>query len=96
MSQCKNVLAALQRGERITPLDALERWGCMRLGARIWQLKREGHDIQERLVEANGKHFSEYWLEEPRRERIGATTDPRHDRPAATLFGDIGPTGFRE
>lgn len=35
-SQSVQIKAALLRGETLTPLDALRRFGCFRLGARIW------------------------------------------------------------
>ena len=46
MSQKSKILEALKRGETITPLDALNRFGCFRLGAQIFDLKAEGHDIE--------------------------------------------------
>ena len=49
-SQSERILHALQSGDRLTPMQAIQRFGCMRLAARIWDLKRDGHDIQERLV----------------------------------------------
>lgn len=37
--------------EGITPMDALREFGCMRLGARIWELKHEHNlPIQRELV----------------------------------------------
>lgn len=38
-----------QRGE-ITPLDAIRHFGCMRLAARIHDLRRAGHDIRDRKI----------------------------------------------
>lgn len=61
-SQEEDILAWLKIGHKITPLDALERFGCFRLGARIWQLKKYGHDIKTTMVEKNGKRFAEYSL----------------------------------
>ena len=49
-SQSDRILHALEQGDRLTPLDALSRFGCIRLAARIFDLRRGGHDIQERLV----------------------------------------------
>ena len=47
MNQTQNdmILVALKNGERITPLSALESFGCFRLSARIWDLRNEGHPI---------------------------------------------------
>ena len=45
MTQNEMVLEYLNDVGHITPLDAMREFGIMRLGARIWDLKREGHDI---------------------------------------------------
>jgi len=45
MTQTEHILQALQRGERLTPLDALNRFGCFRLAARVAELRVDGHDI---------------------------------------------------
>ena len=60
-SQSAQILAALERGEALTPLDALRDFGCMRLGARIWDLKRAGHDIDaDDVVTDTGKRVARY------------------------------------
>lgn len=59
-SQCDRLLAALQTGETITPLDALARFGCFRLAARVGELREAGHSIETDLVEFNGKHVASY------------------------------------
>ena len=64
MSQSKEILKALEAGERITPIDALNRFGCFRLSGRIKDLKNLGHDIKCHIVKGpNGKHYGEYYLE---------------------------------
>ena len=66
MSQSDDILKALQRGERLTPLDALTQYNCMRLASRISDLKREGHTIHTRTIKTpSGKSVSEYWMEIP-------------------------------
>lgn len=45
MTQKDRILNHLQVYGRITPLEALERYGVMRLGARIWDLRHEGYSI---------------------------------------------------
>ena len=73
LSQKERILRYLHAGNHITPLAALSLFGCLRLGARIWDLKQEGYNIHERLVDTDtGKHVSEYWL--PREERLRQTT----------------------
>ena len=60
-SQSAQILAALERGEALTPLDALRDFGCMRLGARIWDLKRAGHRIDaDEVVTDTGKRVARY------------------------------------
>jgi hypothetical protein len=54
MTQTELVLAALTKGEKLTPLDALRRFGCFRLGARIWDLKRAGYTISTEIIEVDG------------------------------------------
>jgi hypothetical protein len=49
-TQTDQILAHLKNGGTLTPLEALDKFGCFRLGARIWDLKREGHDIQTEFV----------------------------------------------
>ena len=61
-SQKKRILRYLLNGNSLTPLDALNQFGCFRLGARIWELRNEGYPVQMRLVEHNGKRFAEYYF----------------------------------
>lgn len=49
MSQNQTVLNHLQQYGSITPRDAYELYGIMRLGARIDNLKHAGHKIYTRL-----------------------------------------------
>ncbi len=63
-SQNTKILAYLENGGKITSLDALKKFGCMRLSARILDLKNQGHNIQSSFVkkESTGKKFKEYYL----------------------------------
>ena len=61
MSQNEWVLAALQEGP-ITPMDALRGCGCLRLAARVRELRQQGHNIVSTLVTENGKAFARYTL----------------------------------
>ena len=62
MSQEQWILEHLEKGFTITPLEALEKFGCFRLGARIYNLIRQGHDIRSNMVRHGKKHFAQYWL----------------------------------
>ena len=41
-SQCEKILVHLQAGKSINPIQALNLYGCFRLGARIYDLKKLG------------------------------------------------------
>lgn len=69
MTQCDRVLKYMQDFGTITPLQALGDLGVMRLGARIWDLRRDGHRITRRMVSGKNRYgeivsFAEYKLEE--------------------------------
>lgn len=63
-SQSAQIKAALLAGETLTPLDALKRFGCFRLGARIWELRHKcGMDIKAvRYITESGKTVAAYSL----------------------------------
>ena len=60
-TQCAAILAMLKRGP-ITPLDAIREAKCMRLAARIADLKAEGHNITMEMVTQGEKRFAKYSL----------------------------------
>ena len=63
-TQGGRILAHLLTGEALTALEALDRFGCSRLAARIEELKRGGWPIVSRLVETGGgKRVSSYWMD---------------------------------
>lgn len=55
-----------QRGDYgVTPLDALASVGSFRLGARIWELKAAGYDIETEMVAMpSGKRVARYRIHE--------------------------------
>lgn len=61
-SQTIQIKEHLLSGKSITPLEALNEYGCFRLGARIFDLKEQGLNIKTEMVERNGKRFAEYSL----------------------------------
>lgn len=61
ISQRDAIRSALEAGDRLTSLDALHRFGCLRLGARIFELRREGLAIESHNVQGEGyDHHTEY------------------------------------
>lgn len=64
-SQCAQILAYLKKGKKLTSLEALEKFGCMRLASRILDLREKGYNIKVMTVDTlTGKRVSQYWLEE--------------------------------
>lgn len=63
-SQTSQILEFMRAGNAITPLDALRLFGCMRLGARIYDLKQDGHVINTLIVKdgASGARYARYSL----------------------------------
>jgi hypothetical protein len=63
-------LRRLRDGYAITPLFALKRYGCFRLGARIWDLRSDGWIIErEWESDGRGKRWAKYRLARKRRRR---------------------------
>jgi len=63
MTQLEEIQKHLKEGEVITPLMALERFGCMRLAARIRDLRSMGMKIETQIRKSNGKVYACYKLE---------------------------------
>lgn len=63
MTQQEQVIARLKRGWT-TALEALQECGCMRLAARIEELRRDGVPIVDKWVESNGKKYKAYRIAE--------------------------------
>jgi hypothetical protein len=53
-SQEERILAHLKSGKSITPLDALNLYGCFRLGGRIFDIKKRGYTIETNMVKTTG------------------------------------------
>lgn len=63
-SQKQKILEYMLSGKRITPLEALHYWNCFRLGARIADLRADGHEIKsEFVVTPSGKRVKSYWIQ---------------------------------
>jgi hypothetical protein len=62
-TQSDQILNYLQSGKAITPIDALNMFGCFRLGARVYDLKQKGHSIKTEIIRKDGKNYASYSLE---------------------------------
>jgi len=62
-NQKDQILNHLKEGKQITPIEALDAFGCFRLSARIYELKDSGWPIHcERITLENGKVIGSYSL----------------------------------
>ena len=67
MSQADRVLSYLERGNTITTLDAFQELGITRLGARIFELRQQGHPVQSNRLTVTNRFgedcsISEYYI----------------------------------
>jgi hypothetical protein len=62
-SQASQILAHMKAGNTITGLEALNRFGCFRLPARIADIKKMGYDVNREMIEVNGKRIARDWME---------------------------------
>lgn len=60
MSKCDRIRSWLRAGRAITPVEALNRFGCMRLAARIHEFRAEGLPIVTERVIRNGVIVARY------------------------------------
>jgi hypothetical protein len=61
-TQNEMILAYLKKGKSITPIDALNKFGCFRLAARISDLRSDGLNIATKYVTKEGKNYASYKL----------------------------------
>ena len=64
LTQNQRILDYLKSGKTLTPLVALEKFGCFRLSARIFNLREQGNAIITNNITRKGKTFAEYSLME--------------------------------
>lgn len=64
-SQCKRIYAYMMDGHRITSLEALRMFGCMRLASRISDLRRRhpNTDIRVETIQVSPKKkVAQYYI----------------------------------
>jgi hypothetical protein len=69
MSVKNQVRRHLESGGKISPLAALRDFGCLRLAAVIYELRKEGMEIVTDTRTQRGKHFAVYRLDKAQAER---------------------------
>lgn len=63
-TQCKQILSHLKSGKNLTALQAERLFDCMRLAARIKNLKEAGHNIEKIMTKVGRKkkHVARYFI----------------------------------
>ena len=65
MSQTREILEHLRSGAALTPLEALERFGCIALHSRAAELRAQGHDVRCKIHTHDGKKWGVYTYHAP-------------------------------
>ena len=61
MSQNKQIADYLNKGKKLTTIDALTKFGCFRLASRINDLRNEGMKISTKIITLeNKKQIAQY------------------------------------
>ncbi len=63
-TQTDRILTWLRMGHSLTPLEALDRFQCMRLAAVVFSLKKLGWQIRTIMInnDATGKRYARYTM----------------------------------
>lgn len=61
-TQNEQILGYLSKGKGLTPIEALNKFSCFRLAARIADLRSQGHTIWTTNITKDGKTFASYSL----------------------------------
>lgn len=72
MTQEAAIREHLLAGNEITPVEALDRFGCFRLAARIDSLRHAGLDIETVIERRGRKRYARYRLRGPAQREMFA------------------------
>jgi hypothetical protein len=60
MTQEQSILKYMKTVGPITPLEALQSFGCFRLSARILELRQKGHPIDSTIIKRGRSRVAQY------------------------------------
>lgn len=64
MSQNQKILKYLEAGHYVSQMNASYLWDCWRVGARIFELRRQGYPIETEMVRTvKGKTYARYFIQ---------------------------------
>lgn len=88
--QEKQILEWMQAGKYLTPLIALKEFGCLRLGARCFDLRAKNYPVITDMVTDGKKRYASYRLE-------GVSPEPKKERsPKGPSVADYAKTLIRQ
>ena len=64
-TQTESIREHLIQNRTITPMEALNLFGCFRLAARISDLRESGMEIKTNMIHKGRKKFAEYIFKQP-------------------------------
>lgn len=62
-SQESLILSWLQDGYSLTPMQALNSWGCWALSQRVTRLRKRGYNIHTKMIKRGNKRFAQYFMD---------------------------------
>ena len=89
MTQTEKILEHMKTYGSITPVEAYSHYAILRLGARIYDLRREGYHIKSESVKGTNRfggtmHYSRYRLEGGNEDGILSETERDPDADEST------------
>lgn len=83
MSARTMIIEDLMSGKKIDPLYALREYGCFRLSARIWELRKIGWDIADEMIayintRGQTKFYKQYFLKDAKNDNRISFVSPEH------------------
>lgn len=80
-SQNQRILDYMNSGQRITGLDALRLFGCIRMARVAGDLTDAGEDVRSRWIKtSSGKRVKEYWIPKSPQGSLFGTPNPGRPR----------------
>ena len=52
------------QGNSLSPIDALQKFGCFRLASRCFDLRKQGFKVDSKTETKNGKSYAVYSINE--------------------------------
>ena len=75
-TQKERVLKFMEEGNSITPIEALERFGCFRLAHIIWEIRKDRHVYTRMITHPKyGTKFAEYSFKKHEEEIVPDVND---------------------